>query len=77
VVCKSGEDMAKPWVGAIKMLSQCGSTIMARKNEIDHVRVSPLEDKTAVNTISADTFHTFFKFQYENQCQDKIVCELR
>lgn len=77
IVCKTGDELTKPWQGAIKMMSECGSTIMTRKNEIDHKRVSPLEDATAVNVIAADTFHTFFQFQYENQCQDKIVCELR
>ena len=44
------------------MLSACGSTIMIRKDEIDHIRISPLADKNAVNIIKADTFDAFFKF---------------
>ena len=77
VACKSGDDIAKPWIGAIKMMSECGSTIIVKKNEIDHICVSPLEDKSAATVIQADTFYAFFKFKYENKCLDKIKCSLK
>ena len=47
VACQSGEDIAS-WTGHVKMYSECGSTIMVKNSDIDNVRVSPLEDKTAV-----------------------------
>ena len=57
------------------MYSECGSTIMEKKPDIDNVRVSPLEDKTAVQTIG-DSFDSFFNFKYQNDCKDEIACTL-